>query len=318
LKEASNAPVDLRGAMQRMTLEIAGRTMFSFGMDRHGAALRDFVMEYGARLARPHFLDLLLPLHWPSPQDFARARFRKRWTAFVATLMAERRAAGKNENAPPHDLFDLMDAARDPETGQGFSDEQLGDEVATMILAGHETTATALFWALYLLALDPATQEQVAAEVQDVSASGALEVERLKFTRAVIDETMRLYPPAFLIARAAAGEDTISGLPVKKNDVIMIAPWLLHRHEKLWRDPNAFVPSRFMTGTPPDRFAYLPFGVGARVCIGAHFALVEATLALAKLIGAFRVELVDKEPIMPVGVVTTQPDRSPMFAITSR
>ena len=318
LRARSNAPVDLREAMQRMTLEIAGRTMFSFGMDRHGAALRDFVMEYGERLARPHFLDLLLPLNWPSPQDFARARFRKRWTAFVGKLMAERRAAGKNENAPPRDLFDLMNEARDPETGAAFSDEQLGDEVATMILAGHETTATALFWALYLLALDPETQEQLAAEVRDVNASGAIEIERLKFTRAVIDETMRLYPPAFLIARAAAGPDTIAGLPVKKHDVILIAQWLLHRHEKLWRDPGAFVPSRFMTGTPPDRFAYLPFGVGARVCIGAHFALVEATLALARLIGAFRVALVDKEPVIPIGVVTTQPNRSPMFAITPR
>jgi cytochrome P450 len=318
LGAASKAPVDLREAMQRMTLEIAGRTMFSFGMQRHGATLREFVMEYGARLARPHFLDLLLPLNWPSPQDFSRARFRKRWTKFVAMLMAERRAAGKNENAPPRDLFDLMNAARDPETGEAFTDEQLGDPVATMILAGHETTATALFWALYLLALDPATQEQLAQEVRGASAGDASDVERLKFTRAVIDETMRLYPPAFLIARAAAGPDVIAGMPVKPGDVILIAPWLLHRHEKLWRDPNAFVPSRFVTGTPPDRFAYLPFGVGARVCIGAHFALVEATLALAKLIGAFRVTLVDKEPVMPIGVVTTQPSRSPMFAITPR
>jgi unspecific monooxygenase len=318
LKAASNAPVDLREAMQRMTLEIAGRTMFSFGMDRHGASLRDFVMEYGERLARPHFLDLLLPLNWPSPQDFARARFRKRWTAFVGMLMAERRAAGKNEGAPPNDLFDLMGAARDPETGAAFTDEQLGDEVATMILAGHETTATALFWSLYLLSLDPATQEQVAAEVRGATVNGALDLDRLKFTRAVIDETMRLYPPVFLIARAAAGPDTIAERPVRKNDVILIAPWLLHRHEKLWRDPNAFVPSRFMTGTPPDRFAYMPFGVGARVCIGAHFALVEATLALARMIGAFRVSLIDKEPIMPLGVVTTQPDRSPMFAIAAR
>ncbi len=318
LKAASNAPVNLREAMQRMTLEIAGRTMFSFGMDRHGAALRDFVMEYGNRLARPHFLDLLLPLNWPSPQDFSRARFRKRWTAFVGMLMAERRAAGKNEGAPPNDLFDLMGAARDPETGEAFTDEQLGDQVATMILAGHETTGTALFWSLYLLALDPATQDQVAAEVQGATVNGVLDLDRLKFTRAVVDETMRLYPPAFLIARAAAGPDTIAGMPVKKNDVILIAPWLLHRHEKLWRDPNAFVPSRFITGTPPDRFAYLPFGVGARVCIGAHFALVEATLALAKMIGAFRISLLDKEPVMPVGVVTTQPDRSPMFVIAPR
>ena len=318
LKAASNAPVDLREAMQRMTLEIAGRTMFSFGMARHGAALRDFVMEYGERLARPHFLDLLLPLSWPTPLDFSRARFRKRWTAFVGMLIAERRAAGKNEGAPPNDLFDLMGAARDPETAVAFTDEQLGDQVATMILAGHETTATALFWSLYLLALDPAVQEKLAAEVQSATVDGSLDIERLKFTRAVVDETMRLYPPAFLIARAAAGPDTIADMPVKKNDVVLIAPWLLHRHEKLWRDPNAFIPSRFMTGTPPDRFAYLPFGVGARVCIGAHFALVEATLALAKMIGAFRVELVDREPVMPIGVVTTQPDRSPMFAITPR
>jgi cytochrome P450 len=319
LQAARGQPVDLREAMQRMTLEIAGRTMFSFGMDRHGAVLRNFVMEYGERLARPHFLDLLLPLGWPTPQDFSRARFRKRWTQFVAMLMAERRAAGKHEGAPSRDLFDLMGAARDPETGQAFTDEELGDQVATMILAGHETTATALFWSLYLLALDPATQDELAAEVQGATLNSALDVERLKFTRAVVDETMRLYPPAFLIARAAAAPDTVAGLPVRKKDVILIAPWLLHRHEKLWREPNAFIPSRFMAPVPPpDRFAYLPFGVGARVCIGAHFALVEATLALARIIGAFRVELLDKVPVMPVGVVTTQPDRSPMFLITRR
>ncbi len=159
----------------------------------------------------------------------------------------------------------------------------------------------------------------MAAEVKGATVNESADVERLKFTRAVVDETMRLYPPAFLIARAAGAADAIAGMPVKKNDIVLIAPWLLHRHEKLWREPNAFIPARFMApAPPPDRFAYLPFGVGARVCIGAHFALVEATLALAKIIGAFKVELIDKEPVMPVGVVTTQPDRSPMFRITRR
>src|ERR1700744_810320 len=172
LQARSSDPVDLREALQRMTLEIAGRTMFSFEMSRHGAALRDFVMEYGARLARPHFLDLLLPLSWPSPQDFSRARFRKRWTRFIGGLMAERRAAGKNEGAPARDLFDLMNAARDPETGEAFNDEQLGDQVATMILAGHENTATALFWSLYLLALDGVAKDQVAAEVKCAMVNG--------------------------------------------------------------------------------------------------------------------------------------------------
>jgi unspecific monooxygenase len=319
LHARSRNPVDLREIMQRMTLEIAGRTMFSFGMERHGKQLRDFVIEYGTRLASPHFLDLVLPLRWPSPQDFSRARFRKRWTRFVAGLIAERRAAGKSEGAPPRDLFELMVAARDPETGEAFSDAQLGDQVATMILAGHETTATALFWSLYLLALDPATQEELAREARGAVSNGAPDIERLKFTRAVIDETMRLYPPAFLIARAAGGPDTIAGMAVKPGDVILIAPWLLHRHEKLWHDPNAFVPQRFVPPAPaPDRFAYLPFGVGARVCIGAHFALVEATLALARIAATFRVELLDKAPIMPIGVVTTQPDRSPAFRIVPR
>jgi cytochrome P450 len=318
LDARTSEPVDLREIMQRMTLEIAGRTMFSFGMDRHGPTLRNFVMEYGARLGRPYLLDMVLPLSWPSPMDFARARFRKRWTEFVAMLIAERREMGKKDGAPPRDLFDLMDEARDPETGKGFSDEQLVDEVATMILAGHETTATALFWALYLLALDPDTQEEVASETRGEHLDSMADIDRQKFTRAVIEETMRLYPPAFLIARAAREKDNAAGVAIGKGDIIMIAPWLLHRHEKLWDQPNAFIPKRFMSTEAPDRFAYLPFGAGPRVCVGAPFAQAESVLALARLIGAFRVELADTSPVIPLGVVTTQPDRSPLFRITRR
>ncbi|MBR0949791.1 cytochrome P450 [Bradyrhizobium canariense] len=319
LDAQTSEPVDLREIMQRMTLEIAGRTMFSFGMDRHGPTLRNFVMEYGARLGRPYFLDMVLPVSWPTPMDRARARFRKRWTEFVAMLIAERREMGKKDGAPPRDLFDLMDEARDPETGNGFSDEQLVDEVATMILAGHETTATALFWALYLLALDPDTQEEVASETRGEHLDSMADIDRQKFTRAVIEETMRLYPPAFLIARAAREKDNAAGVAIGKGDIIMIAPWLLHRHEKLWDQPNAFIPKRFMSTDAPDRFAYLPFGAGPRVCIGAPFAQAESVLALARLIGAFRVELTDTtNPVIPLGVVTTQPDRSPLFRITRR
>ncbi|MDH2342674.1 cytochrome P450 [Bradyrhizobium sp. SSUT77] len=318
LDARTSEPVDLREIMQRMTLEIAGRTMFSFGMDRHGPTLRNFVMEYGARLGRPYLLDMMLPLSWPSPMDFARARFRKRWTEFVAMLIAERREMGKKDGAPPRDLFDLMDEARDPETGKGFSDEQLVDEVATMILAGHETTATALFWALYLLALDPDTQEEIASETRGEHLDSMADIDRQKFTRAAIEETMRLYPPAFLIARAAREKDNAAGVEIGKGDIIMIAPWLLHRHEKLWDQPNAFIPKRFMSTEPPDRFAYLPFGAGPRVCVGAPFAQAESVLALARLIGAFRVELADTSSVIPIGVVTTQPDRSPLFRITRR
>jgi unspecific monooxygenase len=312
-------PVDARDVMQEMMLKIVGRTMFSFEMDRHGATLRKFVVKYAERMARPHLLDQLFPPSFPSPLDFARARFRKQWTQFVSLLIAERRARGKSEGAPPGDLFDLLAAARDPNTGAPASEELLRDEIATMFLAGHETTANTMFWALYLLALDLNTQDQVAAEVKDAPINDAADVERLKFTRATIDETLRLYPPTFLIARAAIGPDTVAGIPVRKHDFALVVPWVLHRHEKLWHDPNAFIPSRFLPPSPPpDRFSFLPFGAGPRVCVGAHFAQLAATLALAKLIARFRFSLLDNRPVIPVGVITTQPDHSPMFAITPR
>jgi unspecific monooxygenase len=312
--------VDLRESMQRLALDIAGRTMFSFSLEKHGATLRSFVSSYAARLAQPRFLDVLLPLAWPSPRDFARRAFRRDWTRFLGVLIAERRALGASESAP-RDLFDLMVAARDPETGEAFSDAQLADQVATMILAGHETTATALFWSLYLLALDGHAQEELAAEAQARGAgkAGELDTTELKFTRAVLDEAMRLYPPAFLIARAALGPDSIAGENIAKGDVIMIAPWLLHRHARLWENPDAFMPQRFLPpAPPPDRFAYLPFGVGPRVCIGAQFALTEATIALAKIVASYRVELISTRPVMPLGVVTTAPDHSPEFRLMRR
>src|SRR5262249_6152341 len=152
----------LLNAMQLLALEIAGRTMFSLEMRRHGARLRDLVARYNRRLARPHLLDLVLPVRLPSPHDLARWQFRRIWMSFIEGMMAERlqSAHGGAEN----DLFDLLLAARDPETGHAFSPAQLRDQVATMILAGHETTAVALFWSLYLLALAPSVQDRVAAE----------------------------------------------------------------------------------------------------------------------------------------------------------
>ena len=321
-RRRSARPVDLREVMQRMTLEIAGRTMFSFGMERTARHLRDFVMEYGERLGAAAFSrSAAAAVAGRRPQDFARARFRKRWTRFVAMLMAERRAAGKNDGAPPRDLFDLMDAARDPETGQGVyrrAARRRGRDHDPRRPRDHRAprcSGRCICWRSI-----PPTQEQVAAEVTGASiVNGALEIERLKFTRAVVDETMRLYPPAFLIARAArrAGHHRGHAGQEERRDpdrALAVAP----ARKALARSERVHAVSASCPAPPPDRFAYLPFGVGARVCIGAHFALVEATLALAKMIGAFRVELVDKAPVMPIGVVTTQPDRSPMFVITPR
>lgn len=314
------APVDLLAAMQGLALDIAGRTMFSLEMRAHGAAMRRMLTEFAVSHARPRLLDLLLPPNIPTFRDLGRRRFQTRWMGLIETIMRPR----LSEPVPdqPRDLFDLLRAARDPETGTGFSDTELRDQVATMILAGHETTAVALFWTLTLLAQSPAHQDLLAREVEglDLSPPNAhAALAALPYTRAVLNESLRLFPPAFTIVREAIGPDRIGATDIRRNDVIMIAPWVLHRHEAYWTDPDAFDPTRFLPDAPPPpRFAYLPFGAGPRICVGAQFALTEAAIALATLIQAFSVALIDDRPVLPSAVVTTQPDHAPLFRLTRR
>ncbi|WP_409564359.1 cytochrome P450 [Methylobacterium sp. J-076] len=316
---AAAGPVDLFSTFHALALDIAGRTMFSVGMDRQGPELRAFINGYSARIGRPHVLDVLMPPGWPAPLDRSRARFRRRWIPFLDSVIAARikePAGGRG------DLLDLLAAARSPETGAPFTPEELRDQVATMILAGHETTAGTLFWACYLLALFPEVQERVAAEARSADLTdptGCQTDGRLALTRAVIDETLRLYPAAFVVVRRALGPDEAVGHAIKANDILIVSPWVLHRHRRLWDDPDAFDPGRFLPGRPaPARFSYLPFGAGPRVCIGAQFALSEAVLALARLCAAFRIETVSDAPILPVAVVTTQPDRPGAFRLIAR
>jgi cytochrome P450 len=220
----------------------------------------------------------------------------------------------------PRDLLDSLIAARDPETGQGFSPAQLRDQVATMILAGHETTALALFWSLYLLALSPAAQERVAGEAETLgSGAGGSQLSGLTYTRAVVDEAMRLYPPAYVIVRTVRQAERFAGVDVNARDLVIISPWVLHRHRRRWHAPDVFNPERFLPGAPAvDRFSYLPFGAGPRVCIGAHFALTEATLVLSELVRTFRIEVAGTRPVLPVAIVTTQPDQAPLFRLHRR
>jgi cytochrome P450 len=319
--EAAAGPVDLFTSFYRLALEIAGRAMFSVGMDEHGAELRRFIAEYGERMGRPHLLDIVIPPGWPVPLDWPRARFRRRWIPFLDRIIAARRDAEQERNRSG-DLLDLLAAARNPDTGAAFTADELRDQVATMILAGHETTAGTLFWAAYLLALAPEVQERVAAEARDADLTdptGCQSDGRLPLTRAVIDETLRLYPAAFVVVRRALGPDNVGGHAVRPRDIVMVSPWVLHRHRTLWPDPDAFDPGRFLPGTPaPPRFAYLPFGAGPRVCIGAQFALSEAVLSLARLIARFHLVLDEREPVLPLAVVTTQPDRPARFRLIPR
>jgi cytochrome P450 len=312
--------VDLLSEMQFLALEIAGTAMFSLAIRPYGPELRDLILHYAERLGRPGLLDFLLPLSIPSPRDFARRRFRRRWMDLIRRIVAERRARSSEVRIP--DLFDLLSSSGNSEGGAHISNEALADQVATMITAGHETTAVALFWSLYLVASAPGVQKRLADEAGALdlgpeAAAGTL--PKLVYTRAVVHEALRLYPPAFTIVRQAREADIAGGIPIPQGAIVFIAPWVLHRHRLLWVQPDVFDPARFLPGAPPpERFAYLPFGIGPRVCVGAQFALTEATLVLATLIQAFHIERADGEPVEPIAIVTTQPDHPPLFRLRRR
>jgi len=304
LQDRIAQPLDLLEFMQTLTLDIAGRSMFSLEVARFGEEMRGMLNEFAVNLARPGLFDLLLPPAIPTLGDLRRRRFQKRWMRLIEAMMRDRLASPPPDQ--PRDLFDLLRAARDPETGAGFSAAQLRDQVATLILAGHETTAVTLFWALTLLAQDRDEQDKLAGDPDTR-------------TRAVLNETLRLFPAAFLVVREAIGPDQAGPHKIGRNDLIMIAPWILHRHHALWRNPDTFDPDRFLPNAPPPpRFSFMPFGAGPRICVGAQFALAEATTVLAAFIARFEVSIEGDRPVLPVGIVTTQPDHHPMFRLRMR
>ena len=314
-------PLDFVPVFQTLALEIIGRSIFSLDMKRHAPELRELILNYAARFGRPSLADFLLPLGVPTPSDLGRRRFRRRWRRLVTQIITERHAARAEtmKNGSARDMFDVLAAAaQDDERPL----ERLGDQVATFIVAGHETTASAMFWACYLLASHPEAQERIAAEAGAFSLTpedAAEAVPQLTYTRAVVDEVLRLYPPAFVITRQAVVDDFVAGIPVPKRSLVLIAPWVLHRHRRFWNDPDRFDPQRFLPDRPPPpRFAYIPFGSGARTCIGSPFALTELVLVLAILMRSFRIALAPHAPVNPVGLTTIQPDRPPPFLVQRR
>lgn len=313
--------VELLPVLQRLALRIAAQSMFSLESAEFAGTIREKLLAYGLRYAQPGVLDLLLPASLPTPLDRGRAAFRRDWLHLMDRIIDRRERQG-NGDGEARDLFDLLAAARDPETGAGFDRAQLRDEVSTMIIAGHETTAVTLFWACYVAARLPDQQARIADEVAglDLSAdNAAAALKSLVWTRAFIDEALRLYPPAFMIVRVAKGPDEIAGRRIAAGTVVSISPWVLHRHRARWRDPDAFDPTRFLPGAPPPaRYAYMPFGAGPRICVGAQFALTEAVLVLARLLQAFRLDLAGSGTVIPRGFVTTQPDRRVRFLVTPR
>jgi cytochrome P450 len=300
---------DLFSEMMALTLAVISRTMFSDDTLGEVETLRRLT---GVVVSlRPNLLDLFgfpewIPRLRSRPYREAIAAFE----ALVARLLAERRRAQQERN----DLLAMLLSARDAETGEGMSDRALRDEILTIFLAGHETTANALTWTLYLLARHPEAEARLHEELARVLGPRAptfADLAELKWTRMVIEESMRLYPPAHAIARSAIGEDTIGGMrvPAGASISISISIYMTHRNPKLWRQPDRFDPERFAPAAVAarHRFAYLPFGGGPRICIGNGFAMAEAQVILAMIAQRYRLRLAPGYPVEPVGLITLRP-----------
>lgn len=212
------------------------------------------------------------------------------------------------------DLAGALLAARDPATGAGFDRDGLVDQIATVLLAGHEATASALTWALYLVGCQPDAADRIARETQEIFGNrpvGPGAIARSAFTRQVFRETLRLYPPTAFIPRTARAADQVRNYAIAPGDLLIISPWLIHRHDQFWSDPDVFDPDRFAPDSPTKQAAgaFMPFGLGARACIGQLIAQAEGVLALAAICRSLRLEILDAEAVMPVCRMTVRPEK---------
>ena len=236
----------------------------------------------------------------------------------IDEIIAERRAAPKT--AQGRDLLDLLLAVRDPASGEGLSTGEIRDQCATMLVAGFETTARLMFWLCYLLALDPAEQDRIRDELAAFPPERVETLDDLAHwprLRNAMLEALRLYPPAPHVLRKAIAHDVVCGQPIAPGTQVWISPWIIHRHRAYWEQPDAFMPGRFAGKPAPwsSGAPFMPFGAGPRICIGAGFALAEAQIVLGHFLARFRIGLMDRKPVLPVGAVTISPSREPMFRL---
>ena len=304
--------VDVPAEMARLTLDIATTSLFHAHVgEEPGAiarAVNTLVEDLGYRFE--------VPFYPPPPVPTTRNRRRRAALQTVDRavygIIAERRSGGGDED----DLLALLMGSRDETTGEAMSDRQLRDEVITLFLAGHETTATALSWAFYLLATHPEAERRLRGELDEVLGTDSgrrtptlEDLPRLAYTKMVVDETLRLYPPAWITNRQALADDEILGHRIPASAFVMLSPYVLHRHPDYWTDPDAFDPERFAPGRADGRprFAYFPFGGGPRQCIGQGMALVEAQLVLATVLGRCRLRPASDEPVEAEALATLRP-----------
>lgn len=284
--------VHLDAEMTRLTLAIVGRTLFGLDLSKQSSDAGEAFSEALAAISRRGPASLQLPLWVPTPGNIRFRRVLRQLDSMVYDIIGRFRA-GEAENADQTLLGAYLDS-RDEETGEGMDDRQLRDEVITLYLAGHETTSSLLTWTLYILGRRPDIAARVAAEIDTLPADrvpGLEQLKSLQYTSQVINEVLRLYPPAWTIARNSLREDEILGYRIPADAIVMIAPYFVHRQHDYWPDPLSFNPDRFAPGQADARnpFAYLPFSLGPRICIGMQFSLHEARLVLSVLLRRFEV-----------------------------
>ena len=317
---AGRETANLSEAFHHATLDAVLRALFSRRADREGAVLARIARQYVEGPAHFRFLDFIgQGLDDLTFADGDRRRLGGQWLATVDAIIAERRATPPRDDAPG-DMLDRLMAARD-EDGRPLPDQEIRDQCSSMLAAGFETTSRLLFWAAYLLALDPKTQARVRAEVRAFPAEQVASLDDLKawpLLRSVLFETLRLYPAAPVFGREATADTELMGHPVPAGASITVSPWLMHRHRKLWDAPTAFRPERFIDQPHPWGVeGFIPFGAGPRVCIGAGFALAEAQVILASLLARVEIGLEggleNGRPVLPKASITLGPDHEPDF-----
>jgi cytochrome P450 len=300
-------PVDVAREMTDLTLRIVSRTLLSAPVDDANAEIGSSVDRMNAYARDMMTNPFMIPAWVPTPRNREFARLAGRLDELVYGIIADRRATGHD----PGDLLSMLMAAEDAETGERMTDEQLRDEVMTIFLAGHETTANALAWTLLLLSEHPDVRRRMQAEIDAVVGDRLptfADFESLSYTRCVVQESMRLYPPAWSIGRRCEVEDVIDGYVVRADSLLILTPWVTHRQPALWPNPEGFDPERFGPNAPKrHRYAYFPFGGGPRQCIGNTFALMEAVLVLATLVGQVDADLVSGRRPTPDAFITLQP-----------
>lgn len=309
---AGAAEIDVHEEMMQLTLRIVGRTLFGADLGSDLGALGPAITtslhkanEYAESLVR-------VPLWVPTPSNLRFGRAKRVLDGIVHEIIEQRRRSIQRGDAPREDLLGTLMAATDESGTERMSDQQLRDEVMTLFMAGHETIATAMSWTWMLLHQHPNVAARVRDEAHAVLGGRAPSFEdlpQLVYTGQVIDEVMRLYPPAWIMERQALDDDRLGPWKIPKNAIVAVSPWVLHRHPGLWADPLRFDPERFAPERSEGRpkYAYLPFGAGPRVCIGNHFALMEAKIILATLIQHHAVEVTRPEGIELDPKVTLRP-----------